>query len=379
MVPISTKGDRIQDRSLAAIGGKGLFIKELEVAIEERRADIAVHSMKDVPSDLPEGFLIAAVLPRADPRDALLTPKASRVADLPQGARLGTSSLRRQAQMLSARPDLRIETLRGNVDTRLRRLDDGELDAIILACAGLVRLGWESRITARLDPEVCLPAVSQGIIGIECRRDDAPIRALLAVLDDAPTRAAMDAERAFAGRLGGSCQSPIAAHATLDGASIDVARTRGGARWVAAAARLHHRRRRRFPRPRGNAGGSRAGRRCARSPRTPSRRLNMLRLQGVGVLVTRPEQQAERLCALLEAEGAVAVRLPAIDIKPVPGAHDFDAGPMASPPFDLAIFTSTNAVRFGAALLERLPRRRRLPPSAPPRHARSQQPAVPRR
>jgi hydroxymethylbilane synthase len=217
MVPISTKGDRIQDRSLAAIGGKGLFIKELEVAIEERRADIAVHSMKDVPSDLPEGFLIAAVLPRADPRDALLTPKASRVADLPQGARLGTSSLRRQAQMLSARPDLRIETLRGNVDTRLRRLDDGELDAIILACAGLIRLGWESRITARLDPDVCLPAVSQGIIGIECRRDDAPTRALLAVLDDAPTRAAMDAERAFAGRLGGSCQSPIAAHANLDG------------------------------------------------------------------------------------------------------------------------------------------------------------------
>ena len=217
MVPISTKGDRIQDRSLAAIGGKGLFIKELEVAIEERRADIAVHSMKDVPSDLPEGFLIAAVLPRADPRDALLTPKASRVADLPQGARLGTSSLRRQAQMLSARPDLRIEMLRGNVDTRLRRLDDGELDAIILACAGLIRLGWESRITARLDPDVCLPAVSQGIIGIECRRDDAPTRALLAVLDDAPTRAAMDAERAFAGRLGGSCQSPIAAHANLDG------------------------------------------------------------------------------------------------------------------------------------------------------------------
>ena len=224
LVPVSTKGDRIQDRSLAAIGGKGLFIKELEVALEEHRADIAVHSMKDVPGDLPDGLLIAAVLPRADPRDALLCAKAGRLEDLPQGARVGTSSLRRQAQLLAARPDLKIEALRGNVDTRVRRLDSGELDAIILACAGLIRLGWESRITVRLDPSACLPAVSQGIIGIECREGDANVRALLQVLNDAPTRTAMDAERAFAGRLGGSCQSPIAAYArfeqyglTLDG------------------------------------------------------------------------------------------------------------------------------------------------------------------
>jgi hydroxymethylbilane synthase len=217
LIPISTKGDRIQDRSLAAIGGKGLFIKELEVALEEHRADMAVHSMKDVPSDLPDGFVIAAVLPRADPRDALLTATAERIEDLPRGARVGTSSLRRQAQLLSTRPDLRIEALRGNVDTRLRRLDDGELDAIILACAGLIRLGWESRITARLDTRVCLPAVSQGIIGIECRSDDSCTRTLLSALNDSATRAAMDAERAFAGRLGGSCQSPIAAYATLDG------------------------------------------------------------------------------------------------------------------------------------------------------------------
>jgi hydroxymethylbilane synthase len=217
LVPISTKGDRIQDRSLAAIGGKGLFIKELEVALEEHRADMAVHSMKDVPSDLPDGFVIAAVLPRADARDALLTAKAERIQDLPPAARVGTSSLRRQAQLLATRPDLRIEALRGNVDTRLRRLDDGELDAIILACAGLIRLGWESRITARLDTRSCLPAVSQGIIGIECRSDDSRTCSLLGVLNDSATRAAMDAERAFAGRLGGSCQSPIAAYATLDG------------------------------------------------------------------------------------------------------------------------------------------------------------------
>ena len=169
LVPMSTKGDRIQDRSLAAIGGKGLFIKELEVAIEDLRADIAVHSMKDVPAEIPRGLMIAAVLPRVDPRDALLAPGCARIADLPQGARVGTSSLRRQAQLLAARPDLRIEALRGNVDTRLRRLEAGELDAIVLACAGLLRLGLESRISAKLDPSICLPAVSQGVIGIECR------------------------------------------------------------------------------------------------------------------------------------------------------------------------------------------------------------------
>jgi len=216
LVPMSTKGDRIQDRSLAAIGGKGLFIKELEVALEDHRADIAVHSMKDVPGDLPDGLVIAAVLMRADPRDALLTLTAGSLAELPRGATVGTSSLRRQAQLLAARPDLKIEPLRGNVDTRLRRLDGGELHAIILACAGLVRLGWESRITARLDPKECLPAVSQGIIGIECRRDDDDTLVRLEALNDSRTRTAMDAERAFATRLGGSCQSPIAAHATLD-------------------------------------------------------------------------------------------------------------------------------------------------------------------
>ena len=216
LVPISTKGDRIQDRSLAAIGGKGLFIKELEVALEEGEADIAVHSMKDVPR-LPEGFVIGAVLPRADPFDALLSHKAARLEDLRPGARVGTSSLRRQAQLLSLRPDLNIEPLRGNVDTRVRRLDSGELDAIILACAGLIRLGWESRIGARLDPRVCLPAVTQGIIGIECLSGADHTRNLLHVLDDGPTRIVMDAERAFAERLGGSCQSPIAAYATLHG------------------------------------------------------------------------------------------------------------------------------------------------------------------
>jgi hydroxymethylbilane synthase len=216
LLPMSTKGDRIQDRSLAAIGGKGLFIKELEAALEERRADIAVHSMKDLPGDLPSGLMIAAVLPRADARDALITRGPQGLEELPHGARLGTSSLRRQAQLLAARPDLRIEALRGNVDTRLKRLDDGELDAIVLACAGLTRLGLESRIAARLDPNISLPAVGQGVIGIECRTGDSGLREALRALNDAVTRTAVDAERAFAYRLGGSCQSPIAAYAQVE-------------------------------------------------------------------------------------------------------------------------------------------------------------------
>jgi hydroxymethylbilane synthase len=220
LVPMSTKGDLIQDRSLAAIGGKGLFIKELEQALEDGRADIAVHSMKDVPAELPDGFVIGAVLARADPRDALIGGRYARLQDLPVSARVGTSSLRRQAQLLAARPDLQILALRGNVNTRLRRLDEGELDAIVLACAGLVRLGWESRITARLDPSISMPAVSQGVIGVECRADDAATLAHLEVLEHAETRIAMNAERAFSGRLGGSCQSPIAAHARLDGGRL---------------------------------------------------------------------------------------------------------------------------------------------------------------
>jgi hydroxymethylbilane synthase len=220
LVPIVTQGDRILDRSLAAIGGKGLFIKELEVALEERRAHIAVHSMKDLPGDLPDGLDIAAVLERADARDALLSSSAASLKDLPRGARLGTSSLRRQAQLLAARPDLRIEPLRGNVDTRVRRLDAGELDAIVLASAGLIRLGLQSRITEYLDPMTSMPAVAQGVIGIECRSADARTIGLVSVLEHRPTRIAMDAERAFAHRLGGSCQSPIAAHARLDGSRL---------------------------------------------------------------------------------------------------------------------------------------------------------------
>lgn len=216
LVPMTTQGDRIQDRSLAAIGGKGLFIKELEVAMQEHRADIAVHSMKDVPADLPTGMALGAILIRADTRDALISNRYPSVDALPAKASVGTSSLRRQAQLLARRGDLRIEPLRGNVDTRLRRLDEGDLHAIVLASAGLIRLGWESRITEHVPASICLPAVGQGAIGIECRAGDAAVLARLQVLEHPATRTALNAERAFSQRLGGSCQSPIAALATID-------------------------------------------------------------------------------------------------------------------------------------------------------------------
>jgi hydroxymethylbilane synthase len=222
LVPMTTKGDQIQDRSLAAIGGKGLFIKELEVAMEEGRADIAVHSMKDVPAEMPAGMTLGALLERADTRDALISNHHPTVEALPQRARVGTSSLRRQAQLLARRPDLLIEPLRGNVDTRLRKLDEGEMQAIVLASAGLIRLGWEARITERVPASICLPAVGQGAIGIECREGDAATLRRLSVLEHSPTRVAVTAERALSRRLGGSCQSPIAALAQLEQGMLEL-------------------------------------------------------------------------------------------------------------------------------------------------------------
>ena len=220
LVPMSTQGDRVQDRALAEVGGKGLFVKELEVAMQEGRADIAVHSMKDVPSELPPGFCIAAALPRATPRDAFISLRFNRFADLPQGARVGTSSPRRQAQLRHARPDLRLELLRGNVDTRLRRLEESSLDAILLACAGLERLGLGARITEELDLDLSVPAVGQGVIGIECREDDSRSREALRALHHEDSFVRLSAERAFAQTLGGSCHSPIAAHASLEGSTL---------------------------------------------------------------------------------------------------------------------------------------------------------------
>jgi hydroxymethylbilane synthase len=220
LLPIVTEGDRIQDRSLATEGGKGLFIKELENALQEGRADIAVHSMKDMPSVLPPGFVIGAALERGDPRDAFISPRHDSLADLPRGARIGTSSLRRQCQLLHARPDLEIVALRGNVETRLRKLDAGECDATILAVSGLGRLGLQARVRAALAPQKMLPAVGQGVIGIECAAGKDEILALIRPLEHAHSRTALEAERAFSARLGGSCMSPIAAHATIDGNTL---------------------------------------------------------------------------------------------------------------------------------------------------------------
>ena len=213
LLGMTTRGDQILDRTLSKVGGKGLFVKELEAALEERRADLAVHSLKDVPMDLPGGFVLAAVLEREDPRDALVSPRYAGLADLPQGACVGTSSLRRVALLLTQRPDLRIEPLRGNLDTRLRKLDEGHYDAIVLAAAGLVRLGLGERIRARFSATQMLPAAGQGALGIEVRADDAGLRAALGGLTHRPTWLAVHAERAVSRGLGGSCSMPLAAHA----------------------------------------------------------------------------------------------------------------------------------------------------------------------
>lgn len=220
LVPMTTQGDRVLDRALSEVGGKGLFIKELEVAITEHRADIAVHSMKDVPSDMPPGMTLAAMLPRADARDAFVSQRYATLESLPEGAKVGTSSLRRQCQLKATRPDLNVIPLRGNVDTRVRKLDEGQYDAIILAAAGLIRLGLGPRITQYIDFDQSLPAVGQGIVGIECRADDERSIALVQVLDDPDSRRCCEAERAFALRLEGSCQSPIAGYAQLQGDEI---------------------------------------------------------------------------------------------------------------------------------------------------------------
>jgi hydroxymethylbilane synthase len=220
LVPIVTEGDRIQDRSLAASGGKGLFIKELESALQDGRADIAVHSMKDMPAALPAGFTIAAALERGDARDAFVSPRYETLGALPEGARIGTSSLRRQCQLRHRRPDLEVVVLRGNVDTRLAKLDAGACDATVLAVAGLERLGLESRIRARLAPQDMLPAVGQGIVGVECLEAREDIVALMGPLEHGPTRSMLAAERGLAARIGASCHSPIAGFATLDGETL---------------------------------------------------------------------------------------------------------------------------------------------------------------
>jgi hydroxymethylbilane synthase len=222
LVPLSTRGDEILDRSLQKIGGKGLFIKELEVAMQRGEADIAVHSMKDVPAEMPEGFCLAAMLERANHADALVSPNGEQLDDLPQGALVGSSSLRRQAQLRMMRPDLRVEPLRGNVNTRLAKLDNGEFDAIILAAAGLERLEFSDRISQLFTPEQMLPAAAQGVVGIECLENATELRGVLAKLNHPASVMTTLAERAIARVLGASCQSPVATYANISGDSMTV-------------------------------------------------------------------------------------------------------------------------------------------------------------
>jgi len=222
LLGMTTRGDQILDRTLAKVGGKGLFVKELETALEEGRAHLAVHSLKDVPMDLPEGFELAAVLDREDPRDAFVSPRYETLADLPQGAVVGTSSLRRVVQLLAARPDLDVQPLRGNLDTRLRKLDEGGFDAIVLAAAGLMRLGLAERIASRFEPEAMLPCAGQGALGIEVRADAHALREQLGQLTHRPTWFAVQAERAVSRALGGSCSMPLAAHAVWHGETLSL-------------------------------------------------------------------------------------------------------------------------------------------------------------
>jgi len=228
LVTMSTKGDRVLDSPLAKIGGKGLFVKELEQGLLAGDADIAVHSMKDVPVEFPDGLGIGAILEREDPHDAFVSNRFDSIESLPEAAVVGTSSLRRQCQLRAVRPDLDIRDLRGNVGTRLGKLDNGDYDAIVLACAGLKRLGLAGRITRSIDTEAMLPAIGQGIIGIETRLEDARVRELLSPLHDGDTAVRLAAERSLNATLAGGCQAPVAGHAVLDG---DVLRLRGLVGW----------------------------------------------------------------------------------------------------------------------------------------------------
>jgi hydroxymethylbilane synthase len=222
LLGMTTRGDQILDRTLSKVGGKGLFVKELETALEEGRAHLAVHSLKDVPMELPPGFVLGAVLEREDPRDAFVSNAYANLDALPQGACVGTSSLRRQVQLLAMRPDLDVQPLRGNLDTRLRKVDDGGYDAIVLAAAGLVRLGLAARIRSLFEPREMLPAAGQGALGIELRSDAHGLRERLATLSHRTTWLAVLAERAVSRTLGGSCSVPLAAHAVWQGESLSV-------------------------------------------------------------------------------------------------------------------------------------------------------------
>ena len=239
LLGMTTQGDQILDRSLSKVGGKGLFVKELELALEDGRADLAVHSLKDLPMELPEGFTLACVLEREDPRDAWVSPHYASVDALPKGAIVGTSSLRRVALLRAMRPDLVVEPLRGNLDTRLKKLDDGQYDGIVLAAAGLKRLGLTARIRCSFEPQQMLPAAGQGALGIEVRSERIDVAAVLQPLLHLPTWLAVSAERAVSRVMGGSCSMPLAAYATLQGSRLSIQAVWGDPEGVLPLVKAH--------------------------------------------------------------------------------------------------------------------------------------------
>lgn len=341
---IRTTGDKVTDVPLARVGSKGLFTKEIEEALLEGRIDLAVHSLKDLPVELPAGLALAAVPERESPLDAVV---GRRLAELPPGARVGTSSLRRAAQLRRLRPDLEIEDIRGNLDTRLRKLDEGRYDAILLAAAGLVRLGLEARIAERLPPETMCPAVGQGALAVETRAEPDPAFAVCAQLEDRAARCAVEAERALLAALGGGCQVPLGAHAWLDGGRL---RLRAVVADPATGDVFETLREGDPARP------QELGREAALALlEAGARRViavvnpHALPLAGQTVVVTRARQQAGELAARLRALGAGVVELPVIEFEPL----DFPAPDWAA--YDWAIFTSANGVEFFFARVEPRP------------------------
>jgi hydroxymethylbilane synthase len=339
LLAVSTRGDELLEVRLDKAGGKGLFVKELENALAEGRADLAVHSMKDVPMDLPPGFALPVISAREDPRDAFVSNRYQRLAELPSGAVLGTASLRRAAQIAQRHPQIEIRMLRGNVDTRLAKLDRGEFDAVLLAAAGLKRLGLEARIRALLETDESLPAAGQGALGIECRAGRPEIESLVAPLGDAGATACVRAERAVNRELGGNCSIPLGAYAELmadgtlhlralvaspDGRQVARPGTRRASRSVVQGGRC----------PR-NPRGARVMGVTAQSDTPLARR---------GIVVTRPREQAQTLASLIEAAGGTALVFPAIEIQDPPDSRALLAVIGQLEQFDLAVFVSPSAV-----------------------------------
>ncbi|QQS48453.1 MAG: hydroxymethylbilane synthase [Acidobacteriota bacterium] len=350
---IKTTGDKLTEASLVRIGGKGVFTKEIEEALLDRRVDLAVHSLKDLPTTLPAGLGIAAITERVDVRDALIVSAAlggnvSSIRDLPQGARVGTSSLRRAAQLRHRRPDLRILELRGNVETRLRKLDDGQYDAIILASAGLIRLGYADRITAGLDPAEMLTAVGQGALGIESRTGDEATNRLLGILDHPPSRRAAEAERAVLRQLGGGCAVPIAAHARIRGETSSeleiealVANVEGNRiirKRIEGSSEMAEVLGERLARELVEAGARDLLPRIGVETRSS--------LTGCRIIVTRAAKQAGELVTGLEALGAEVVHFPTIEIREPLDWSPLDRALSNLSSYDWLAFTSANAVEF---------------------------------